>query len=357
MQEPKNIFSFCFAGFPGTNRQLRELSQTVGLSRHFSLTDGVQRTREIIFYRDLLVDAQPSLVIFGSWTPAYDWLLEELSLLDSQSAVLWTSSPGQVDISAEMGKLANIIQDTRIDFRLFASSSFGIPFSRYLRGCYILPHTLNISEGIQRPNISGHIKNGPTIISLFCSPNEYRRKNILNALLALTRIKGDFLLYVNGLTSTPAYKTLLDTLKIPYKDFGWMDAKDYQNIFDQIDVGLQLSFSESFNYVVADHLLKGIPIITSEAIPIMHGIPSILKELLVVRNEDDPQEIQEKLQFLIDYPSARFTAGEVALKYLKQANTRRLGQARSTLETLLQSCRRQQSHEQSASSDTAIQRP
>jgi len=347
MDKHKEIVSFCFGGYPGTNRQLRELSRTVGLSRHFVLTAGTQSSPETIFFGDLLLDTQPSLVIFGGWAPAYESLLNTLPQSNSLGAILWTSSPGQVDISGEARILARILQEPRIEFFLFASSSFGSSLNGNLKGCYELPHTLEITDDIQGFRSSNDSVQKPTIISLFCSPNEYRRKNVLNTLIALAGVKGDYLLYVNGIGKSPEYEPLLQFLNIPYKDLGWMETKDYQKIFDEIDLGLQLSFSDSFNYVVADHLLKGIPVITSEAIPLMHGISNSLKEVLVVGNEDDPQEIRKKIQALVDHPSTRHKAGQAALTHLKQANRRRIDQVRTTLESLLQICKGQKDHEQS----------
>ena len=46
----------------------------------------------------------------------------------------------------------------------------------------------------------------------------------------------------------------------------WLDRDSFLNLVRYMDIGLQVSFSESFNIVTADFVLEGVPIIVSEDI-------------------------------------------------------------------------------------------
>lgn len=47
----------------------------------------------------------------------------------------------------------------------------------------------------------------------------------------------------------------------------WYDREDFHTICEEIDIGLQVSFSETFNIVACDLLNKGVPIVCSGDIP------------------------------------------------------------------------------------------
>jgi len=47
----------------------------------------------------------------------------------------------------------------------------------------------------------------------------------------------------------------------------WMPRDEFLNLCYQMDLGLQVSFSETFNIVGADHIVQGVPIVGSSEIP------------------------------------------------------------------------------------------
>lgn len=48
---------------------------------------------------------------------------------------------------------------------------------------------------------------------------------------------------------------------------GWMSHEEFKETLRGMDIGLQVSFSETFNIVAADMLVSGLPIVTSPEIP------------------------------------------------------------------------------------------
>lgn len=49
-------------------------------------------------------------------------------------------------------------------------------------------------------------------------------------------------------------------------EHGWLDHTQFLELVDQMDVGLQVSFTESFNIVAADFVSRGVPVIVSREI-------------------------------------------------------------------------------------------
>ena len=67
----------------------------------------------------------------------------------------------------------------------------------------------------------------------------------------------------------------------------WLTHEDFMNLVGQMDMGLQVSFSETFNIVAADFVASGIPVVTSDEISWVHylfranptNLPDIIKKM------------------------------------------------------------------------------
>lgn len=58
----------------------------------------------------------------------------------------------------------------------------------------------------------------------------------------------------------------LDQDRFKLVEHEWMKHDDFMNLVSQMDVGLQVSFTESFNIVATDFMNCGVPIVTSPAV-------------------------------------------------------------------------------------------
>jgi hypothetical protein len=54
-------------------------------------------------------------------------------------------------------------------------------------------------------------------------------------------------------------------------EHGWYHHKEFLEVIRQMDIGMQVSFSESFNIVTADFVKAGVPIVASDDITWMPG--------------------------------------------------------------------------------------
>jgi hypothetical protein len=79
----------------------------------------------------------------------------------------------------------------------------------------------------------------------------------------------------------------------------WMDRKDFLLLCRQMDLGLQVSLSESFNLTSADLVLQGVPVVGSSEIPwlpeLFHADPTSAAS--IVRKMHTAREVGAKPQF------------------------------------------------------------
>lgn len=195
---------------------------------------------------------------------------------------LWHSSAGEVELAreVEINELSNLVkmfEDKTIDFLCFTTKSLAEAFN----GIY-LPHPVKILE---QPKIKKE-----KIISFFCPPTS--KKAIFPQLIAVKLFQKnhpDFILHTN----LKSYIHVLDRLKINYQLHNWLEKDKFYEILEKSKFALQCSFSESFNYFVADCLMCNTPVITSKEIdwnPMKYFVEKI-----------DPLEIMDKMNYIADY--------------------------------------------------------
>lgn len=65
----------------------------------------------------------------------------------------------------------------------------------------------------------------------------------------------------------------------------WMEHSDFMQVLsEQIDLGMQVSFTETYNIVAADHIAAGVPVVTSSEVrfvlPIFHAQPNSIPSMV-----------------------------------------------------------------------------
>lgn len=68
------------------------------------------------------------------------------------------------------------------------------------------------------------------------------------------------------LKSVRAYFNSLDNNMYKLVEHGWLEHEDFLQLITKMDIGLQISFSETFNIVAADFVACGVPMVVSEEI-------------------------------------------------------------------------------------------
>lgn len=329
------LITICVSGFPGTNRSLMNLEKTTGLTRHLVLRGSDVNDPGVEFYIEYLRKKKPKCIIFGGWSPVYDFFLKKLRNKKIEFGIYWTSSPGQVDISEEIKYMDFLLNSGRVKHKLFAHRELAASLKtvrgevRHLPDTVLFPND-EVKKGLRK-------KDEGFVISLFCSPFEYRRKNVLNSLLALSMLEGRYVLYLNGLSENEYYGSVLKTLRIRYREFGWMADEEYESALGEVDLGLQVSFAETFNFVAAEHIVRGVPVMTSRMVPAMDCMPVYIKKRLLVDDPDSASEIRDKIEYLMGRAPKLKRLGESMRLCLRRENGRRIEAARKVLKSVIES--------------------
>jgi len=329
------IVSLCLAAFAGADRAAVNLSLTTGLTRHLSLASAESHGREVDFAIAHLRESRPALVLFNGWSAAYGRILAALRRQPIGCAVLWQSGPGQTDLASEWPALAAVIGERRIAHLFFASAAMHAMLAPRLRHARHLPNTLAGADWDPPRRRRSPRRRSSAGVTLFAQPAESARKNVTGCLLALGSLRRRHALHLNGLSGEPRYRMLLDLLRLRYRDWGWMSRERYDAVVRRASVGLQVSFAETYGYVVAEHLARGVPVIGSTAVPVLARLSAPLRRRLVVANPNDAGEIRDKLRFLLDHPRAAALIGARARAEAQAWNRRDIAQASATLRECL----------------------
>lgn len=85
----------------------------------------------------------------------------------------------------------------------------------------------------------------------------------------------------------PIYRNLVNLFQgTPHQLVGhpWVDHQEFMALVGEMDLGLQISFSETFNIVAADMAMNNVPVVGSEDIhwlsPIYHSKPTDIKNMV-----------------------------------------------------------------------------
>ena len=92
----------------------------------------------------------------------------------------------------------------------------------------------------------------------------------------------------------------------------WMEWREFIEWLGGVDVGLQCSFSESFNYVGLEHMLSGVPVVGSSA---TRYIPQDWHA-----DPEQPEQIAGRLRFVLDGNISQKECRELAEPIAKNCN-------------------------------------
>lgn len=316
------VLSVCPQGFPGTDTALANLARTSGLSRHVSLASAAPDGPEFRFIETLLQSEPPRLLLLGGWNPAYE---EFLQVRPAPIGVYWTSSAAQTAMGSETSALHAILRDDRIRHVFFQSPELATAF-RDRAGVARLPSTLAFQAAKGRRTSPGVPR-----VTFFFAAAEAGRKNVLNTLLALADLGVAFRLVLNGLSADPFYRSVLERLRIPFEERGWMPRPEYEEAVAGATLGLQPSFAESFSYVAAEHLAAGVPVVASNMVPVVARLPLEVRRELIVSNPESVAEIRDRILRLLRRPKVGQELGRRARRSVRAAARRDALESRAVL--------------------------
>ena len=283
----------------GVWRHLKELEETTLMTRHIPSED----------LKNGLPDGTSMIIFGGGWLGDYEKINKIAVTNGIKTGLLFCSPFGQADLCGEgkiLMKTFDMVGLGHINYLFTGDLAFAEVLKKFMGNNRVhwLPQTLNTHSFklITKPNNK---------IGLFCSPNP--NKNILNQLVAVSLVE-DHHLVTNALTDK--FRRLANEFNINYDRYDWLSDVDYQKIISSVGVGLQMSWSEAFDYVAAEMSLQGIPVVTGSTI--YWNLP----ELKVV-DSDNPLMIKKALDFCLSKLGDKAFHKKVRDNILKELDVRR----------------------------------
>lgn len=238
-------------------------------------------------------EVSPETVTLGAWIQNYRSIIGAITdkFPKIKITVSWFSNFSQMEFTRnELPALATVrgmIKEGFIDELWMSSEEDAAALAVTDKSVKFFPCPFDPSvvSGITYTNVPGI-----TRVSLFCTPGP--RKNLSNQLVACAAVPG-IELHLNGLSTRPEFSDLLSGTGIRYVEHGWMSKDEYRRAISSMDVGLQVTYAETFNYVALEHMLHGTPVVASRMVPVVAWDKSL--ESLIVDRVDSSSEIAEKV--------------------------------------------------------------
>lgn len=316
--EHKKIISICDPGYLGVDTALKYAQEFFGKQFfHFTLPTASSIDELVIDILQKVDELHSNVIIYAGWNQTYDKARELIRKTrpEIKHVVNWHSPLAQIEMSNEVAHFVrcnNMLCKKQIDYIFVPYQPDADLFRRTYHPNYRwFPDTIGEINMEKRLLPDKNFK-----IGFFATPSP--RKNILAQLSAVRTLhlsmkdknlpwKGITMYLGNGFDKQPHYMNFLKSLDIPYVILPHFTNKnEYYSYLGAMDVNMQVTFSEAFNYVCAESLALGVPCLGSKMTPALRSpIPKInqfIEKFLIVSEIDNVLSIFSKLQFFTTLP-------------------------------------------------------
>lgn len=255
-------------------------------------------------------------IVFSGWSRLYDVVLKVLNRRGIQPSVLLCSTPGQAELSrGELAIYHRLIRYVRtgnikhffLNKRLHDTLGEIIPEATYL------PYAIDMTR---LSNIEPLQVDGDNI-DLFSPVRP--GKNLINQIIAFKISNVHANLHINF--HTDDIKKLISDINATVVSHAWIDDSQYYNLVAGMDLSLQVTFTESFSYAVAERMYLGIPVLTSCDV-YFTAEHELLSKYLCITRLDTPREMAKRIKMLMADRTQRQEIGSVCKEVItKIANS------------------------------------
>jgi len=243
-------------------------------------------------------------VIFASFGPLYEAVIEKLNKKGIRPSFIWCSSLGQLEMTpGERRAFIQIIdcfKKGKIKYflmhrRLYDSLGY------FVKNATFLPFSINLNpyQNITKKDLSG------INLDLFCRLRY--GKNVLNQILAFKMAELDGHLHINF--DAEQFHGIIETISSQIVRHRWLSIEEYYGLISAMDISLQVTIGESFNYAVCERMALKVPVLTTPDIYLVSEDPFLAK-YLCVSAPDTPSEISKSVKRIINSKNLRKEIGE-----------------------------------------------
>ncbi|MDH5185710.1 MAG: hypothetical protein OEW70_01445 [candidate division WOR-3 bacterium] len=238
-------------------------------------------------------------IIFASFEPLIAHLIRQLSKKGIRPSVMWCSTLSQAEMVPSEVSLLKILIDLlntgKIKYlmahrRIFESLGY------FIRQAVFFPHPidLKIFDPVKRQKLDG------INLDLFCSPRP--GKNILTQALAFKMTEQNAKLHINF--KLGKFREIVEEIGPKIVVHSWLPELDYYGFISGMDLSLQVTFGESFNYAVAERMVLSVPVLTTFDIYMVAEDP-FLNQYLCVNAIDTPKVIAASIKRILNDKNLR----------------------------------------------------
>ncbi|MFB6226593.1 MAG: glycosyltransferase [Candidatus Paceibacteria bacterium] len=210
---------------------------------------------------------------------------------------MFTSSLAQAEISGEGSDNLNIflnwLRNGKIDYLFFSSNVLPRFFDAQDVHYLPAPSTTDFSNFERQKPFTD-------VNSIGLINDNAPHKNILNSLLGISLSNCLDKLVVNGFDKSHSFFADFIGLGSILDDVGFLQNDTYEDTVSSLKLMVYLSFSESYCYSVFEAMSLGVPVIVSRA------VNWVDVEELIVNNPRDPQEISEKIDYVLSLDESSY---------------------------------------------------
>jgi glycosyltransferase involved in cell wall biosynthesis len=255
-------------------------------------------------------------IVFSGWSRLYDIVLEKLNRRGIQPSVILCSTPGQAELSrGELAIYHRLIKYTRggnIKYFLL-NKRLHDALGEFISEATYLPYAFDTAPFT---NIQPRLLEGDNI-DLFSPVRP--GKNLINQIIAFKMSNVHANLHINF--HTRDIKQLIDDINTTVVSHDWIDNSQYYSLVAGMDLSLQVTFTESFSYAVAERMYLGVPVLTSCDIYFMAEHEQ-LSEYLRITSLDTPREMARKIRILMDNRTRRKKIGSLCKEVITKIATK-----------------------------------
>jgi glycosyltransferase involved in cell wall biosynthesis len=310
--------------FPGVVAALRNLSAVIGAADFKYLEDvvyrkprfksgSVQRGYSKIQKNLRLLDLHTFAeygenIVLGGWSGLHEFLIQRLNKAGIRPSLMWCSTLGQAEMTRteiySLLKVLEYLKERKIRYLLLhkrlevLKDLFG-----YLGdlGCAVdLPHTINLERVIRSESSELEGRNADLFLPLRFG------KNVVTQLAAAKLSRSVFTLHSN--VDVDWFRKISSEMGLKMFFHPWLKEKEYWRLLSGMDISLQVTHTESFNYAVCERMCLGLPVLATQNIWLLSE-DDLLKKYLCVEAPDTPRAIAEKIDAILDDEALRKDLG------------------------------------------------
>jgi len=232
-------------------------------------------------------------IIFAPFSPLIAHLVKELSKKGVRPSVMWCSTLSQAEMTqgeVEMLTiLLNLLNAGKVKY-LMAPHRISESYGYFTKQAVLFPYLINLKifDPIKKQKLDG------INLDLFCRPRF--GKNILTQILSFKMTELDAKLHINF--DLGRFRKIVEQIGVKPIIHHWLPELDYYGLITGMDMSLQVTFGESFNYAVAERMALSVPVLSTFDIYLLEE-DSFLNKYLCINAVDTPKVIAVSIKRIL----------------------------------------------------------